>query len=71
MGRLERVLLIRVVFPPLERYDLFQAASPLSILSINGSQMALNLYGQGQAWVGRRKPTNIAPQTKQLASSKK
>lgn len=45
VGRLDKVLLIRVTLPPLDRYIICQLASRLSILPTTSSQMNLALKG--------------------------
>jgi hypothetical protein len=45
VGRLERVLLIRVTLPPLDRYMRFQLADRLSIFPRAPSQIDLALKG--------------------------
>jgi len=43
VGQLDRVLLINVIFPPLDKYILFQPANRCSIFSITPSQIDLVL----------------------------
>jgi hypothetical protein len=45
VGRLDKVLFIRVILPPFDRYILCQLASRLSILPTTSSQMDLALKG--------------------------
>jgi hypothetical protein len=45
VGKLERVLFIKVILPPLEKYILFQLAKRRSIFSITPSQIDLALKG--------------------------
>jgi len=45
VGRLERVLFIRVTLPPFDRYNHFQLANRLSILPTTSSQQDLTLKG--------------------------
>ena len=58
VGRLERVLLIKVSRPPLERYNHFQPASRRSSFSKTKFQIALALYlapnGSLKYFMGRR-----------------
>jgi hypothetical protein len=43
IGKLERVFLIRVILPPLDKYNPFQLANHCSIFSITSSQIDLAL----------------------------
>jgi hypothetical protein len=45
VGKLDKVLFIKVILPPLEKYILFQLAKRRSILSITPSQIDLALKG--------------------------
>jgi hypothetical protein len=69
VGRLERVLFIRVTLPPFDKYNRFQLANRLSILPTTSSQLDLVLKGAPNGRPRYFEGGEKTPQPKMPASS--
>jgi hypothetical protein len=68
IGKLDKVLLIRVILPPLDKYNRFQLANRCSIFSITLSQICLALKDASNGRPRYFNSKDDTPQPKILAN---